>query len=255
MNRCKSTGLPRLKPTLSDNELCTLRKKIDEKIEENILRWQQSVPKANYHEEVETFNLEHYKRGLIETIWRIRLLRVIESRAIAEIAKLSPDAAQIWAQYEYDEMLHDEMFMQDLIKINVDRSEVLATEPYLSTKLLTGFFSYLLDHEGPLGVVAYSYLVEYCNVRLEPVKLAGLEKILGKDKIRGQVAHANTDKKHDHTGMVWSVMRYLVTSEEDYLKIEKYLDEFQEILAMFFRELNDATQQSTIKHTEEAYEF
>ncbi|MCE0444855.1 hypothetical protein LT493_04830 [Streptomyces tricolor] len=39
-------------------------------------------------------------------------------------------------------------------RVGVSPEQFLDTEPYLSTKLLSGCFSYLLDHEGPLGVVA-----------------------------------------------------------------------------------------------------
>ncbi|WP_235387540.1 hypothetical protein ACTACH_02255 [Pseudomonas syringae] len=88
------------------------------------------------------------KTNLVETAWRIRLLRVAEAKALVDVAKVSPEAAQIWAHYEQEEMLHDDLFIQDLERVGVSREEFLATEPYLSTKLLAGFFSYLLDHEG-----------------------------------------------------------------------------------------------------------
>jgi hypothetical protein len=105
--------------------------------------------------------------------------------------------------------------------------------------MLVGFFSYLLDHEGPLGVVAYSYLVEYCNVILEPEKLEGLKRILGEDMISGQIAHAHTDVNHDHPAMVWSCLRYLINSEDDIAHLKTYLKEFQKILSMFFVEMNN----------------
>ncbi len=88
-------------------------------------------------------------------------------------------------------MLHDDLFIQDLERVGVSREEFLATEPYLSTKLLAGFFSYLLDHEGPLGVVAYSYPVEYVNVKLEPRKLEALKASVGEKNIIGQVSHSH----------------------------------------------------------------
>jgi hypothetical protein len=237
-NRCINTGLGRAKPFLNPTQSVILRDEIDKIIDSQIKEWQASVPGTDQHKRKKDFNLAYYQRGLAETALRIRLLRIVESKAIAEIAKFSPEGAQIWADYERDEMLHDEMFIQDLIKSGYSREQFLQVEPTLSTKMLVGFFSYLLDHEGPLGVVAYSYLVEYCNVRLEPEKLAGLKEILGEEMIAGQVAHAFTDTNHDHPTMVWSCLRFLIQNEQDVVSLKRYLREFQQILAMFFTEMN-----------------
>jgi hypothetical protein len=239
LNRCINTGLGRDKPFLNPTQSVMLREEINAIIDQQIKDWKATVPGTDQHKRKEDFNMAYYQRGLAETALRIRLLRVVESKAIADIAKTSPEAAQIWADYERDEMLHDEMFIQDLIKSGFTREKFLEIEPTLSTKMLVGFFSYLLDHEGPLGVVAYSYLVEYCNVILEPEKLEGLKRILGEDMISGQIAHAHTDVNHDHPAMVWSCLRYLINSEDDIAHLKNYLKEFQKILSMFFVEMNN----------------
>lgn len=236
LNRCRNTGLKDDKNYLNINESILLRKNVDNYIDKKINEWNETVPFAD-HFEGKKVHMEYYTRHLIETIWRIRLLRVSESKALSEISKISPLAAQIWANYENEEMTHDELFAQDLLAQNISRSEILSTEPYLSTKLLTGFFSYLLDHEGPLGVVVYSYLVEYVNVKLEPVKLKEMKKSIGERKIRGQIAHSHTDTTEDHPGEVWQVIRYLIVNENDIVNIYKYIDEMQSILSMYFHEI------------------
>lgn len=236
MNRCQNTGLIRKKPFFNPIESANLRQEIDNLIDLQIDKWEQTVPFAT-HFEGELINQRYYQRHLIETVWRIRLLRVVESKAIAEIAKQSPEAAQIWANYEMEEMLHDELFIQDLEKAGVSREELLNTEPYLSTKLLVGFFSYLLDHEGPLGVLAYSYLVEYVNVKMEPKKIDAMKKSIGVAQIGGQIAHSYTDTNDDHPGEVWNAIRYIIKNEQDIASLKKYLQEQQEILAMYFREI------------------
>lgn len=134
-------------------------------------------------------------------------------------------------------MLHDEMFLDDLAGLNVSREVALKVEPYLSTKLLVGFFSYLLDHEGPLGVVVYSYLVEYVNVKLDPTKVASIERSLGSDFVKGYAAHTKTDEVEDHPGEVWDALRYLINSEEDIQRVFKYIEEHQQILALYFTEI------------------
>ncbi|MEH2062648.1 MAG: hypothetical protein V7K50_10255 [Nostoc sp.] len=236
MNRCQNTGLIRKKPFLNPIASANLRQEIDNLIDLQIDKWEQTVPFAT-HFEGELINQRYYQRHLIETVWRIRLLRVVESKAIAEIAKQSPEAAQIWANYEMEEMLHDELFIQDLEKSGVSREELLNTEPYLSTKLLVGFFSYLLDHEGPLGVLAYSYLVEYVNVKMEPKKIDAMKKSIGVTQIGGQIAHSYTDTNDDHPGEVWNAIRYIIKNEQDIANLKKYLQEQQKILAMYFHEI------------------
>lgn len=239
-NRVTNAGYGNRKPFLGAAASVALRKEMDKQIDEQILEWYANVPAAA-HLEGKDVNSEYYKRNLIETAWRIRLLRVAEAKALTEIAKVSPEAAQVWANYEQEEMLHDELFIQDLAKTGVSREEFLATEPYLSTKLLTGYFSYLLDHEGPLGVVAYSYLVEYVNVTLEPKKLVALKESIGEKNIGGQISHSHTDINDDHPGEVWAAVRFLIRSEEDVTAFKKYLQEHQSILAMYFRELYENT--------------
>ncbi|MCW5233882.1 iron-containing redox enzyme family protein [Verminephrobacter eiseniae] len=235
-NRVKHAGLENHQPFLNAVASTHLRSEIDTFIDRQIENWYATVPYAA-HLEGKTVDSEYYRRHLIETAWRIRLLRVSESKALAEIAKRSPKAAQIWANYEREEMLHDELFIQDLARAGVSREQFLATEPYLSTKLLTGFFSYLLDHEGPLGVVAYSYLVEYVNVKLEPRKIEALKDSVGEGNIAGQISHSHTDINDDHPGEVWQAIRFLLRSDEDIQSLKRYLNEHQTVLALYFKEL------------------
>jgi hypothetical protein len=236
MNRCQNTGLGRSKPFLNPIAAAKLRQDIDLLIDQQVEQWNQTVPFAT-HFEGKQIHQQYYQRHLIETAWRIRLLRVAESKALAEIAKSSPEAAQIWANYEMEEMLHDELFIQDLEKAGVSRQTFLNTEPYLSTKLLAGFFSYLLDHEGPLGVVAYSYLVEYINTKLEPKKINAMKQSIGETAITGQISHSHTDINDDHPGEVWNALRYLIKDDQDITSLKRYLVEHQEVLALYFREI------------------
>jgi hypothetical protein len=235
-NRVKNVGYENRIPFLNAAASAALRAEMDAQIDRQVEEWYQSVPEAA-HLEGKNVDSAYYKRHLVETAWRIRLLRVAESKALAEIAKRNPQAAQIWANYEQEEMLHDELFIDDLAKVGVSREEFLAVEPYLSTKLLAGYFSYLLDHEGPLGVVAYSYLVEYVNVKLEPRKLVALKESVGETNIGGQISHSHTDINDDHPGEVWAAVRFLIRDEQDIESFKRYLAEHQRILAMYFEEL------------------
>ncbi len=236
MNRCTLTGVEHTKPYLSTERSAQVRSEVDKFLDKQIELWNATVPFAKHFED-KSIHQEYYTRHLIETIWRIRLLRVSEGRTLAEIAKRSPEAAQFWAKYETEEMVHDDLFLLDLQAKGGSKEDVLKTEPYLSTKLLTGFFLYLLEHEGPLGVVAYSYLVEYANVKIEPKKLKAMKESLGDTAIKGQVAHSHTDTYDDHPGEVWSVIHHLIRGEDDITALYKYLEEQQRILGMYFKEI------------------
>lgn len=235
-NRVKNTAIERMPLFLKYEDEKDLRKEIDQFIDKKIDQWYAEVPGSRVLEEKD-LNKEYYKRHLIETAWRIRLLRVVESKAIVELAKINALSAQAWARYEMEEMLHDEMFLDDLAAMGMSREEALKVEPYLSTKLLAGYFSYLLDHEGPLGVIAYSYLVEYVNVKLDHKKVKCLEKSLGEHYVQGYATHTKTDQVEDHPGEVWDALRHLLTSENDIQSLFRYIEEHQRILALYFKEI------------------
>lgn len=239
-NRCRNTGMNHPKPFLSLERSAKLRAEIDAYIDGKVSEWNATVPFAKHFQSGE-IHKGYYQRFLIETALRIRLLRVSESKALAEVAKISPEAAQIWAHYEYEEMIHDKLFLDDLERSGISREEALSTEPYLSTKLLSGFFSYLLDHEGPLGVLVYSYLVEYVNVKLDPEKMDGMKRSVGEKGIKGQISHMHTDLNDDHPGEVWNAIRLLIRGEDDIATLKRYIDEHQRILAMFFHEIHEDT--------------
>jgi len=231
--RCRDFGVQRDNGCLTLRQSAEFRAECDAFIDNQIEEWKSDVPVSNLPISIDDFDWGVYRRGLLETAYRIRLLRVVESKAISEIAKTSPDAAKIWAEYEADEMLHDEMFLDDFVNSGMDIAVVQEYGPTLATKLLVGYFSYLLDHEGPLGVVAYSYLVEYVNVKMEMGRVDSLAKLLGESMISGQRAHAYTDINHDHPTMVWSFFSKLIANESDKEAVFSYFDDFKKILMLF----------------------
>ncbi|MGL4883055.1 MAG: hypothetical protein ACRC8K_18655, partial [Waterburya sp.] len=75
MNRCQNTGINRSKPYLNPMQFMELRKEIDAFIDKQMEKWNQNVPFATHFEGSEVHQ-QYYQRHLIETAWRIRLLRV-----------------------------------------------------------------------------------------------------------------------------------------------------------------------------------
>ena len=98
-------------------------------------------------------------------------------------------------------------------------------------------------------MLAYSYLVEYVNVKLEPRKLEALKVSVGETRIVGQILHSHTDIHDDHPGEVWAALRFLIKDEKDIAAMKSYLAEHQKILAMYFNELYFNT---LVKHQETA---
>jgi hypothetical protein len=56
-----------------------------------------------------------------------------------------------------------------------------------------------------------------------------------------ELAHINTDVGDDHAGEMWRILRYLIREEVDVEKVLRYFDDIQTILAMYFRQLYEAT--------------
>ncbi|WP_035059855.1 iron-containing redox enzyme family protein [Andreprevotia chitinilytica] len=240
MNRVTHCGIERPAPFYSLADGAQVRARLDHYLDQKMAEWAETVPYAN-HLESKNLNSAWYRRHTIEHVWRIRLSRSAHTKALHAITKISPEAAQLYAEYQAEEMNHDVLFMQDCKAMGVTQEELLATEPFLATRLLQGFFYFITEHEHPLGVVASSYLVEYTTAKLTPRQITSLKESLGEDKIKGQLAHINTDLGDDHAGEMWRILRYLINSEADVEKVLRYFDDIQTILALYFRELYDAT--------------
>jgi hypothetical protein len=214
------------------------RARIDGYLDRCIEDFYRNIPYARHQLEGNEINLDYYKRHNIETILRLRRKRTIDALAIRYFTKHDPVTAKAWAHYADDEMLHDRLFAADLNKVGVTVDEIYATEPMLSTKLLTGYLQYGVEYdETPLALIVSVYFVEYTTTRTQPAWLDNLEKGLGKDKIKGQRAHVGTDLGDHHDDFVWDVLKTLVSSPEDEEKVLRHLQDICQLWEMYFLEL------------------
>lgn len=220
----------------------TFRKRADSYLDSCIADFYSNIPFARHQLESGEIHLEYYKRHNIETILRLRRKRTIDALAIRYFTKVDPPTAKAWAHYTDDEMLHDRMFAADLAEVGVSKDEIYSTEPFLSTKLLTGYLQYGIEYEGtPLALIASVYFVEYVTTRTQPSWLDNLEKSLGRKKIQGQRAHVGTDVSDEHDEFVWNVLETLVTSPEHEDKVLRHLQDIYRLWQMYFIELYRAT--------------
>ncbi|MCX5210086.1 hypothetical protein OG689_12405 [Kitasatospora sp. NBC_00240] len=248
MNRVHNTGITHPKPFFTEQQGLEKKAELDRYMDKKMAEWKATVPFASHMSDPE-LHQAYYRRTLIEHVWRIRLSRVSQSKAIYKIAQISPRAAQDYAHYQADEMLHDKLYVSDCEAVGVSLKEIEETEPYLSTKLFEGFFYYALEHESAIAPVVSNYLVEYTQAKLQPTIVKSLQEKLGKEKVKGQAAHLHVDTTEDHSMEMWNVLVQLIFSEEDFQSVFKYIDDVQEILAMFFREIYEDT---VAKHTRNA---
>lgn len=240
MNRVHNTGISHPKPYFSHEEGLRRKAELDRYMDKKMAEWKATVPFASHFTD-KSIHEAYYRRTLIEHVWRIRLSRVSQSKAIYKIAQVSPKAAQDYAEYQAEEMIHDKLYIADCEAAGISLQEIYDTEPYLSTRLFEGFFYFALEHESPLAPVVSNYLVEYTQAKLQPAIVASLQESLGKDKVKGQAAHLQVDTTDDHSMEMWKILSQLIFSEEDFRKVFKYIDDVQEILAMFFREIYNDT--------------
>jgi hypothetical protein len=197
-----------------------------------------SIPFATHQLESTSVNLEYYKRHNIETILRLRRKRTIDALALRYFTKVDPVAAKAWAHYTEDEMLHDVLFA----KVGVEKEQIYGTEPMLATKLLTGYLQYGLEYEGtPLALITSVYFVEYVTTRTQPMWLDNLEKVLGKDRIKGQRAHVGTDLDDHHDDFVWHVLESLLTTPEAEEKVLQHMADIARLWQLYFVELYTVT--------------
>ncbi|GAA5787036.1 iron-containing redox enzyme family protein [Chitiniphilus shinanonensis] len=235
-NRITDRSLIRSKPFLDKEASARAKREIDTFLDGKIDEWNRTVPYAR-HFEGKQVHMPYYRQSLIEHCWRIRLMRSAQANALHRITKLHAEAAKLYAAYQDEEMLHDMLFMQDAERIGVAREEIYATEPSFYTRLLAGYLYFVAEHEKPLGVICYSYLVEYTTQKITPKQIKAMGESLGKDHIRGQAAHLNTDLVEDHTQDMWDILSLLIDNEQDLADVKRYLAEIQDLLKMFFEDM------------------
>lgn len=219
-----------------------LRKRVDSYLDASIADFYEKIPFARHQLEDPQTNLAYYKRHNIETILRLRRKRTVDALAVRYFTKADPVTAKAWSHYMDDEMLHDRLFAADLAKVGVSKDEIYSTDPFLSTKLLTGYLQYGIEYDGtPLALITSVYFVEYVTTRTQPAWLDNLEKTLGADHIKGQRAHVGTDLDDEHDEFVWKVLETLVHSPEDEEKVMRHLADIARLWQMYFVELVQAT--------------
>jgi hypothetical protein len=210
---------------------------INAKLDKTIEQYYVKDPFARKYVESEELNKKYYIRQTIELCLRIRLRRIMDSLVVHYFTKHDPRQAKNWAKYTEEEMLHDALFVMDLERMGVSRDEIYKHEPFLSTKLLQGYLYYSLETEGPMATLVCSYSTEYTSRKTQPAWLEKLEKMLGKDMVRGAKTHMNYDVEEDHTHFVWNVLMSQVKTPEDQRRVISHIDNLYGLVCGYSYEL------------------
>lgn len=229
-----------------------LRARIDALLDGHILRFYAEAPAARHLRESKSVDLDMFKAHTVQTILRIRFARMADGKAIFLLAKSDPVAAKKWAQYAEEEMLHDKLFLKDLKNLGMTEAEVYGTEPFQATKLLQGYLYYTLEHEGPMGLIAKAYFLEYTTRLTQSEWNANIRQSLGADAVRGADAHINIDVGDDHATEVWNVLMSQVQSPADQARLEGHIHSLFGLFSAYFGELARHARTSLVQSAAQA---
>src|SRR5215207_9294160 len=87
---------------------------VNARLDKMIESFYETAPAARYLASAGSVDKDLFKRHTIETILRIRLARIADSKVIQQFTRTDPFAAQKWSKYTEEEMLHDRLFLKDL---------------------------------------------------------------------------------------------------------------------------------------------
>jgi hypothetical protein len=205
-----------------------------------------ATPAARYLASSTTIDKDLFVRHTVETILRIRLARVADSKVIQHFTKTNPFAAQNWCKYTEQVMLHHRLFLKDLKRIGVSEETVYGTDPLIATKLLQGYLYYTIEHEGPCGILSKSYFVEYITRKAQGLWSSNVRRVAGEPA--GAEVHLDHELEDDHSAHVWNVLMSVVKTPEDEARVLYHLEVYCSLFIAYFNELASKVDMSPPPH-------
>jgi hypothetical protein len=209
----------------------TANLRLDNMIEE----FYDTTPAARYLATSTTIDKDLFVRHTIETLLRIRLARIADSKVIQHFARTNPFAARHWSQYTEQVMLHDRLFLKDLKRIGVSEETVSGTDPMVATKLLQGYLYYTIEHEGPCGILSKAYFVEYVTKKALALWTGSVRYVLGEPAVAE--VHLDHEREQDHSARVWNVLMAVVKTPEEEARVLYHLEVYGRLFIAYFSEL------------------
>lgn len=214
-----------------------LRTAVEAKMHGMIRTMYDTFPMGRYFRDAPEISRDIFLRHTVQTILRIRLARIADAKTLVLLTKTNPRAAQLWARYADEEMLHDRLFLKDIERMGATEQSVYGTKPFLATQLLQGFIYYTLEHEGPLGLLSKAYFLEFVSYNTQNEWNKNLERALGEGAIDGAKSHIEVDADEDHIGNVWNVVTMEIHNEADVARLHRYIDTYYLLFTAYLQEL------------------
>jgi hypothetical protein len=199
------------------------------------------VPYTREFHEGRSIDNEYYKRHLIETVLRINLNNEVDAYSLYKIGNKDTFLFHKLAEYLAEEAGHEALFLNDLKKFGIEKSEVDSTSPFFSTQLLIGYLYYSINQDGPLPTMVWNWFVEWYSDQFNMTITNKAAEDFGDDKIKGSMHHLTVDEDEDHVGLMYSTVEHAIKSEEDGEKAKDYLKNFVKLIGQYFQELHENT--------------
>ena len=225
------------------NDTSALRQRVDAVLEVMANQFNQDAMLGGYQRNAANVDINYFIRHSIETVLRIRHKRMIDALVIHYFTKHNPTLAKAWAHYIEDEMLHGKLFARDIQKLSgLSLDDIYEQyQPLFSTQLLNGYFYYTLEHEGPLAAITSAYFLEYTTRKTQPEWLDNLERIFGKENLKGARAHVEHDIRDNHNDFVWEVLSALIVNEKVEACFFTHLHRIYGLFAAYFLDVHQQT--------------
>lgn len=219
----------------------SLRQRFHETAEREMQRLFARVPSAKDLHEGKWLSTEYYRRHLLETVLRIRLNNEVDAYALYKIGYKDNKLAATLARYLAEEYGHEEMFLRDLKKFGMEKSEVDSTPPFETTKQLIGYLYLAINEDGPLPTMVWNWFVEWYSDSYNKRITQSAAESCGDEMVRGSMAHILYDESHDHDDLMWRTVEQAVKRWGGEAKALHYLSRFVHMIGDYFQELYDST--------------
>jgi len=217
------------------------RNRLEQVAREEMQRLFSRVPMTRGFHQGQWIELDYYRRHLVETVLRIRLNNEVDAYALYKIGAKDNHLAQTLAQYLAEEYGHESLFLRDIERFGLTKSDVDKITPMHSTDQLIGYLYLSINRDGPLPTMIWNWFVEWYSDQFNKTITQKAADVFGGDNVKGSMGHIQYDESHNHDDLMWSAVQRAITGWGDMAKAETYLRNFIHLIADYFEELHSQT--------------
>ncbi len=182
----------------------------------------------------------YYRRHLVETVLRIRLVNVVNAFALYKIGCKDNILAQTLAQYLSERYRQEEKLLREIRSFDLSVDDVERITPFHSTDKLIGYLYLSIGRDGPLPAVVCNWLLEWYVSRYNDVITEAAVRAFGHDPLKdptGQNQSTHSQKQED---IMWIALHRTIGGS-GCERAEMYLRNFVQFIHEYFEELRVTT--------------